>query len=172
MKQLWIVGARASGKTTALIELSQVLRSHTRVGGVVQPRLLEGAKTTGYQLLDLSTGASHPFAHFQPPSHPLGLSFAFEDKAWELARRLIAGHWERCDVLFIDEIGRLETERGEGHMPALQAILSNPKAVKLLILGVRSDREQALIQGIGEPDYLVNASSVDIEAILRWVVKA
>jgi nucleoside-triphosphatase THEP1 len=90
------------------------------VGGFVAPRLLEGGCTIGYDLKDLSTGATCPLARQSPPGLAVGryyLDPAAIGAAQDIIDRAVAG----CDVAIVDEVGPLEMAGG-GHATAVRRL--------------------------------------------------
>jgi nucleoside-triphosphatase THEP1 len=83
------------------------------VGGFVAPRLLEGGRTVGYDLKDVSSSATLPLASQSPPGIAVGryyLDPAAIGAAQGIMDRAVAG----CDVAVVDEVGPLEMAGG-GH---------------------------------------------------------
>jgi len=95
---------------------------------------MEGERTVGYVVRDLATGREHPFARLAPPGIPIGRFFIAEPGI-EFARAAIEHGARSSQVVFIDEVGRLELAGG-GLASAVRTALLGP-AVPILL--VRTD---------------------------------
>ncbi|MBW2731955.1 MAG: DUF2478 domain-containing protein [Deltaproteobacteria bacterium] len=145
-QRVFIVGARGAGKSTRLAQLATALRDKgLRVGGVLQPagERDEHGKAQGYDLLDLKTQQTRPFARCS------AAGYAFEAEGWAWARERIEEARREADVLIVDELGRLEAD-GAGHLKGLRSPLPKQRA-QLWLLGVRWDREVAVAAQLGAP---------------------
>lgn len=133
-----VVGSPHTGKTTLLTRLARRLQqAGVPVGGVVQQAVFRNGKRTGYHLHDLQSGEEFALARATAKGNGCGLSFTFAPAGWEWTRRHLEKHARRCRVLVLDEMGLLEA-RGEGHLPALQYILTECPP-EVCLLGVRAD---------------------------------
>lgn len=138
-----IVGRTEHGKHEATLGVMEGLRAGGfRVGGALQVRAAsappkgttdeappEGA--WAYDLLDLATGARIPVAKWS--RQPEICDYRFEREALERGRSWVLA--PGLDAVLL-EVGHLEA-RGEGHWPAVLAVLSGPP--RLVLLRVRPD---------------------------------
>jgi nucleoside-triphosphatase THEP1 len=154
MKLAAVVGARQSGKTTTLRELAEALSaSGLVVGGVVQIAALEAGQPVAYELEDVATGARRQLARRRSGAAPRGLGFEFDEDAWGWAADVLRRAREHCDVVVVDELGRLEAT-GAGHLPALRTPVIREKA-HLWLLGVRADAASAIESRLGSFDLVL-----------------
>jgi nucleoside-triphosphatase THEP1 len=169
---LAVTGLRGSGKTTRAIELGRALsETGASVGGVVQPARFcaqsRGKSVEGYDLLDLATGERRPFARAAPrrgggtergevtpesssnyPELERLSGFEFDPEGWIWAGDRIRWAREHCEVLVVDEIGRLEAAGG-GHLSALRDAVEQDRASRW-ILSVRSGIWTEIQERVGE----------------------
>lgn len=132
VRPILLVGGVESGKTATGLRLLSLLRqSGVRVGGFLAPRKLEGEETIGYSLIELSSNTTHPFAGLQPDGVRVG-RFFISEKSMAMADRAVSAALDETSVVFIDEVGRLELERG-GHAPAVRRILASKILPVLLV---------------------------------------
>ena len=155
---LAVSGAHGSGKTTRVRELAQAYRARGHhVGGIAQPVVWEDGQRQGYDLVDLATGERRPFAQRRAPASTGELGFVFEPEGWTWAMERILQARRTCDVLVVDELGRLEAQ-GEGHLPALVRQVSEERA-HTWILAVRAGFEAEILSPL--------EGGVDGEAVRR-----
>jgi hypothetical protein len=160
-----VEGAPGAGKTAAVAGLSTALRARGLVvGGVLQPAL-EGEgpgerPRAGYELLDLASGARHALALRRTGG---ARGFDFDDDAWAWAAERIARAQQECDVVVVDELGRLEAAGG-GHIPGLAALAERPGRAAVLVGAVRAGCLASLSASLGEPALELRAP-LDAEAL-------
>ncbi|MFH1467962.1 MAG: nucleoside-triphosphatase [Pseudomonadota bacterium] len=151
-----IVSAPGRGKTTAVDRLAGALRVRgLTVGGILQ-RPLEGlGRRAGYDLVDIATEETLPFARRRPTVGGGHGAFAFDEAGWPWAAARIQAARRGADVLLVDEIGRLEAA-GSGHLPALLAPVPGERA-RAWVLAVRDLAVPAVIEALGPPAARVEA---------------
>lgn len=144
-----VAGDIGAGKTQAGLRLVGRLReAGFMVGGILAPRLFDHGETTGYNVLDLSTGEDAAFARPDPPGHAVG-RFYVRAHGLAFAERALRQAAMQDDVVLVDEVGRWELGGG-GHAAALRAVLQG-SAVPVLF--VRSQLVDAIVErfGLREP---------------------
>jgi nucleoside-triphosphatase len=118
-------GLQGSGKTTLcrrLVEEARVLGLDC--AGILGPAQVEAGAKVGIDIEDVRTGERRALAAADDLPARLRLGpWRFDDEAvaWGRARLDDASP---CDVLFVDEIGPLELNRGEGFTNALEVLRS------------------------------------------------
>jgi general stress protein 26/nucleoside-triphosphatase THEP1 len=143
VRPILLVGGIGSGKTSTGLRLLHLLRqSEVRVGGFLAPRKLEGDETIGYSLIDLASNTTHPFAGLEPDGVHIGRFFVSE-KSLAMADRAVTTALGETQVVYIDEVGRLELDGG-GHAPAVRRILASNVIPVLLV------REEFVDEVVGE----------------------
>jgi len=113
-----IQGAIGSGKTRACLRLAERARSEgLEAGGVICTRVFEGGGLIGYDGLDPASGESFPLSRLRNTVDGLGwfgfgnLIYSFSSEGFTRANGILkacADGWERLNIVFIDEFGRLE----------------------------------------------------------------
>jgi len=127
-----VVGGIGEGKTSAGLRLLSLLRqSGARVGGFLAPRLLEGNETIGYSLVDLASNTTHSFVGLEPNDVSVGRFFVSR-AGFDLADRTVTKAVDEEQIVFLDEVGRLELEGG-GHAPAIRRLLASGAVPVLLV---------------------------------------
>ena len=150
-RPILLVGGIGAGKTSTGLRLLSLLRqSGIRVGGFLAPRLLEGGETIGYSIIDLATNTTHPFAGLEPSDVPVGRFFVSE-RSLTIADRAVTAALDEAQVIFIDEVGRLELADA-GHAPAVRRLLDSEV---LPVLLVRDEFVDEVSQAFGILDPLV-----------------
>jgi nucleoside-triphosphatase THEP1 len=163
--RLAVVGPRGAGKTSTLGRLADALRGKGRsVGGIRQPRVLDGDRTVGYRLEDVADGTVREFASESSTSDAAGSRFRFDPEGWAWAAERIRRARREAEIVVVDELGRLEA-RGEGHLPALLEEVESPRA-RVLLIAVREDAARAVSGRLGGFDRVLpaDASVGEIEA--------
>ncbi|HKK90867.1 MAG TPA: nucleoside-triphosphatase [Desulfobacteraceae bacterium] len=129
-KRIIITGEKQSGKSTLATHLALFLQQqHLTVSGFIARGLWQGNTRTGFDLVDLETGKVFDLARRNPfagREEPTGFRFMEPGISAGTAALEKALH-QSSDVLFIDEIGKLEID-GLGWSswltPALGALTS------------------------------------------------
>ena len=136
-----IYGPIGSGKTTTCLRLIEELKGRgLKVLGLISPRVYEGDRLIGYDLLSLSTGERRPLCRV--PERAEGdwprygrLHYAFSPEAFRWGNRILedaAGEIGEGVIVFIDEFGRLEAlELGlyEGAMAVAEGLRRGGAAI-------------------------------------------
>ncbi|MCC6522835.1 MAG: DUF2478 domain-containing protein [Polyangiaceae bacterium] len=147
--------ARGSGKTALAAEVAHALVARgVRVAGVLQePVLGEDGARVGYRVVRIGQGESLRLARLgaEPGAGEESFcSFLFDGEAFARAGAWLRADAPRADVVFVDEVSKLEVA-GRGHHDAVVALLVGPA---LPLLAVRADQLFAVMErfGLGEPE--------------------
>lgn len=134
LRAVLLTGGIAAGKTSTGLRLLSLLRqSSVRVGGFLAPRVLDGDATVGYSLIDLATNTTHPFASLDPGIGSVAVGrFFVSERGLAVAKRAVTSALDSADVVFVDEVGRLELD-GEGHAAAVRRLLAADVVPILLV---------------------------------------
>jgi nucleoside-triphosphatase THEP1 len=144
-----IHGGVGAGKTRLAKQLATALIERgIKTGGVLSPRILAGSETIGYTIHDVATGEERPFVRLTPPGIPIGKFYLMED-GLAFARAAIERATRATQVVFVDEVGRLECD-GKGHAPAVRTLLL-AQAVPIFL--VRSAFVEWVIETFGIARY-------------------
>ena len=145
IRPVLLVGGVESGKTATGLRLLSLLRkSDVRAGGFLAPRVLDEDETIGYSLIDLASNTTHPFAGLERSDVSVG-RFFISEKSLAMADHAVSTALREAQVVFIDEVGRLELEGG-GHAPAVRRVLA---ANVIPILLVREELVDDVVQQFG-----------------------
>lgn len=116
-------GPIASGKTQTAAHLARSLAEEgVSVGGILAPRIVKNGATAGYDVEDLGTGARRALASLSPPGVVAGRYFLSRE-GLDFARNALFRALDDTEVVFVDEVGRLELAGG-GHAAAIRAALT------------------------------------------------
>lgn len=111
--KIGITGLPGSGKTYALLRVVDMLRSEEEIsiGGMVDEPIQKDRKKVGFTVRNLLTGQQQVFASTEIESKimvgKIGVDLA---KLEEVGVQAIRDAMEQCDVIVIDEVGKMEVE--------------------------------------------------------------
>jgi len=130
-----LTGERGSGKTTACLELlAQAREAGLDCAGLVCPAVFDAGVKVGIDATDVRTGERRRLASVDGLPGGLRLGpFRFDEAslAWGERRLELACP---CDLLFVDEIGPLELERGQGWVRALDVLRSGRYGLAIVVV--------------------------------------
>ncbi len=137
-----LTGPVESGKTTAcrqLVDLAQ--QQGVDCAGIVCPAHFDGTRKVGIDLLHVRTGERRPLAQADDrPAELRTTRYRFDAGVMAWGASILDAACP-CGVLFVDEIGPLELERGQGWVNALTVLRKG--AFDLAIVVVRPTLIQA-----------------------------
>lgn len=110
--KIGITGLPGAGKTQALLRVIDMLRTEElTIGGMINEPIVDGRFRIGFTVRDLMTGESEIFAHTTIESKivvgKLGVDIL---KLESIGVKAIKNACEQCDVIVIDEVGKMEVE--------------------------------------------------------------
>jgi len=145
-----LTGASGTGKTTTCGRLLDRARDlGLDCAGVLSPARVDGGAKVGIDVVDVRTEERRRLAEVDelPGGIRLG-PYRFDDEAvaWGAAALGVACP---CDILFVDEIGPLEMNRGEGWVNALDALRVGQ--YRLAVVVVRASLIDAVREAVGAP---------------------
>jgi nucleoside-triphosphatase THEP1/SAM-dependent methyltransferase len=146
-----ISGDKGVGKTELALRTAERLRrAGLRVGGFVQRPVHDADGTrVGYNLAHVERLETTPIARRSTSPGAGQQAFCghvFHTAAFERARGWLREDAARADVLFIDEVSKLETS-GQGHAEAVRLALALPSPT-LVVLCVRAEHLFAAVHGL------------------------
>jgi len=105
-----IRGKPGSGKSTAIMLIRQALeRRGVKVGGIRTPELREVGRRVGFGVEDLSTGKREIFASVNFTGGPRVSKYVVKVELFEeIAIPALERAMKECDIVLIDEIGKME----------------------------------------------------------------
>ncbi len=147
---LLVSGWRKVGKTTLLLTLRAAAHeAGLRVGGFLSVARVEDGAKTGIDLLDAATGDVVPLADYHDDTSgaddsPRTRHYVFNPAALDVGLRYAAAG-QAADMFFVDELGPLELERGEGWAAVIDMVAARAFGVALVVVRpelVAAAREQ------------------------------
>ncbi|MEM5879112.1 MAG: NTPase [Candidatus Aenigmatarchaeota archaeon] len=108
--KIFLSGRAGSGKSTVLSKTVELLKSKgLKVGGIVTPEIREEGKRVGFYVKDVFSQAMEVFASVDFKIEPKLGKYGIDVEAFEkIALPAIDFAIENCDVVAIDEIGKME----------------------------------------------------------------
>ncbi|HRY32386.1 MAG TPA: nucleoside-triphosphatase [Bacteroidales bacterium] len=166
-----VAGGVGTGKTRLLLRLVDKLRAENMpVSGILSPRLMENGLTTGYDLIDISTGNRERFLRISddPDQEKIG-RYSILPGGLSLGINALKGaEAENSGIVVIDEVGKMEMEN-RGWAGQLTALLH--AASQTLILSVRDVNVEAVIRHWHLRNYVVfELPETDSEMIIGRIV--
>ena len=110
--KIGITGLPGSGKTYALLRVIEMLKENDlSIGGMIDEPLTDGRHKTGFTVKNILTGESQIFASSEIESKiMIGKIGVDLDKFEEISITAIRDACEKCDIIIIDEVGKMEVE--------------------------------------------------------------
>ncbi len=172
-KKVYIVtGETGEGKTSFLQKLTEILKDKgIRAGGILAPRIMEGASTTGYDILDIKSGDRAPFLRVINPEISGINKFARFDEGYRVGlQALDPVNNTETNVIVIDEAGPLEL-RGEGWAGRISELIDQNEWQ--IILVVRKSLIDQVASKFGIKDVMIiEAGDRDESKIMIEILKA
>ncbi|MEM5829137.1 MAG: NTPase [Candidatus Aenigmatarchaeota archaeon] len=108
--KIFLTGPPKSGKSTVLLRAIELLKSKgLKIGGIVTPEIREEGKRVGFYVKDVFSQAMEVFASVDFKIGPRVGKYGIDREAFErVALPAIDFAIEKCDVVVIDEIGKME----------------------------------------------------------------
>ncbi|MGC8935553.1 MAG: NTPase [Thermoproteota archaeon] len=108
--KIFLTGFPRSGKSTVLIKAVELLRTKgLKVGGIATPEIVESKRRVGFYVKDIYSGETEVFASinfkFEPRLGKYGVNISAFDR---VAIKAIDFAVENCDIVCVDEIGKME----------------------------------------------------------------
>lgn len=150
-----ISGKLGEGKTQAVEKLVALLKeAGINAAGIISPRVVENGVTTGYDILDLSSGNKAPFLRLKTEDSPDIIGrFSIDPHGLKTGLDILKSCLDNdVQVVFIDEVGRLELN-GKGWAEAIPPLMD--MAGKTVVLAVRDSFADEVIEKWQLKDYTV-----------------
>jgi nucleoside-triphosphatase len=148
--KIGITGLPGSGKTYALLRVIEMLKDEDLIiGGMIDEPLTDGRRRTGFSVRNILTGETQVFASADIESKimigKIGVDLA---KFEQVGIAAIKTACEKCDIIVIDEVGKVEVES--------QAFIDTVKEAldvdKPMILTLHKKSRNPLLQDIRRRD--------------------
>ena len=148
--KIGITGLPGSGKTYALLRVIEMLKDENLIiGGMIDEPLTDGKRRTGFSVRNIMTGESQVFASAEIESKimigKIGVDLA---KFEEVGISAIKTACEQCDIIVIDEVGKVEVE-SQAFIDAVKEALDVDKP---MILTLHKKSRNPLLQDIRRRD--------------------
>ena len=153
-----ISGQPGTGKTTTVLRIAKMLEDKFTIGGFTTHPIVEEGETVGYNLKNFITGEEELSASVRwdvkprlpgktPESTPLGIRL---DAVNRIATESVARAVEECDLILVDEVGKLVSESKE-----FSAVLKDAlKCGKPMLITMHKRSRNPLLQSIRKRDDL------------------
>jgi nucleoside-triphosphatase THEP1 len=170
-KKVYIMtGETGEGKTTFLLRLTDILKERSiRAGGILAPRIMEGGMTTGYDILDISSGVRAPFLRLTNAEITGVERFTQMEEGYRAGLKALDPENNRDSILMIiDEAGPLEL-RGEGWAGRIRELLSLNEWQ--IILVVRKSLVKEVVSKFGIKDAVIHKVGTGADSkILKEII--
>ncbi|MDR3074781.1 MAG: NTPase [Candidatus Methanoplasma sp.] len=148
--KIGITGLPGSGKTYALLKVIEMLSDEELViGGMIDEPLTDGKRRTGFSVRNILTGEKRVFASADIESKimigKIGVDISEFEKVSISAIRTAC---EECDIIIIDEVGKVEVE-SQAFIDVVKEALD---ADKPMILTLHKKSRNPLLQDIRRRD--------------------
>ncbi len=148
--KIGITGLPNAGKTQALIKVIEMLEEGEQtVGGMITEPITKKNRRLGFYILDWVTKEKDILAHVDFDSKVVVGRYKVNIDALEkIGVSAIEYAGENCDIIIIDEVGRMEVE-SEKFVEAVKKVLEEDKP---LILTLHKKSRNPLLQDIRRRD--------------------
>ena len=148
--KIGITGLPGSGKTYALLRVIEMLKEEElSIGGMVDEPIEDGRKKTGFTVRNLLTDEKAIFAGTDIESKiVVGKMGVDLSKLEEVGVKALKDAIEQCDIIVIDEVGKMEVE-SEAFVSAVKETL---EADKPMIITLHKKSRNPLLQDIRRRD--------------------
>ncbi len=148
--KIGITGLPGSGKTYALLRVIEMLKEEEiSIGGMVDEPIEEDRKKIGFTVRNILTGEQQIFASTDIESKIMVGKIGVElEKFEEVGVKAIKDAIEQCDIIVIDEVGKMEVE-SEKFVETVKEAL---EADKPMIITLHKKSRNPLLQDIRRRD--------------------
>jgi len=132
--RIFLTGRPGSGKSTIVKRVVDKLREQgIKVGGILTPEVRKGIVRVGFEVVDLQTGEKGTLATTERKTNVrFGKYFIDLDDFERIAIKALTTATEECDVVVIDEIGKMEMF-SKAFKERLNQILNSDKNVLAVV---------------------------------------
>ncbi len=148
--KIGITGLPGSGKTYALLRVIEMLKEEELlIGGMIDEPIEDERRKTGFTVRNLLTGEKQVFASTGIESKvmvgKIGVDLA---KLEEVGVPAIKDAIQQCDIIVIDEVGKMEVESEK----FVEAVKESLDADKPMIITLHKKSRNPLLQDIRRRD--------------------
>lgn len=148
--KIGITGVPGAGKTQALLKVIEMLEADgKKVGGMITEPIMKRGRREGFYVMDWATKAQRVFASKDIQSKIMVGRYGVDVSALdEVGVQALRHATLNCDVIVIDEVGKMEVE-SDGFVTAVKDALD---ADKPLLLTLHKKSRNPLLQDIRRRD--------------------
>lgn len=148
--KIGITGLPGSGKTYALLRVIEMLQDgEVKIGGMIDEPVGDGRHKTGFTVRNLLSGETEVFASTEFESKVMVGKIGVDLSTLEaVGVKAIREACECCDIIVIDEVGKMEVE-SEAFIEAVKEALD---AEKPMIITLHKKSRNPLLQDIRRRD--------------------
>ncbi len=149
--KIGITGLPGAGKTYALLRVIEMLQNDEElaIGGMIDEPIGDGRHKTGFTVRDLATGDTAVFASTEIESKIMVGKIGVDlSKLEEIGVKAIREACEKCDIIVIDEVGKMEVES----QLFIDAVKDALDADKPMIITLHKKSRNPLLQDIRRRD--------------------
>ncbi len=108
--KIFLTGVPKSGKSTVVLKTIELLKEkNIKIGGFVTPEIIENRKRVGFYVKDIFSNEMEIFASIDFKIGPKIGKYGIDVGAFEkIALKAIDFAVQNCDVIIVDEIGKME----------------------------------------------------------------
>jgi len=171
VKVFIIIGGVAEGKTSLMKVLANELQiNNFNIGGLYSPRVMEENETVGYDITDIQSNKTFPYLRKTFEKNADIGKFLINKTSYETGKSLLSiDYLNNTDIVFIDEIGRLEL-KGLGWSNELSVLLTHGN--HKLILSVRDEFLDEVVNKFNISNHLVFNAVDDKPSLILNKLKA
>ncbi len=148
--KIGITGLPNAGKTQALIKVIEMLEDgDKKVGGMITEPIMKSNRRVGFYVMDWISKKKDILAHVDHESKTVVGRYKVNIEVLEnIGVKAIEDADENCDIIIIDEVGRMEVE-SERFVEVVKRVLEEDKP---LILTLHKKSRNPLLQDIRRRD--------------------
>ena len=148
--KIGITGLPGAGKTKTLQRVIEMLAiEELKIGGMINDPIMDGRRKVGFSVRNIVTGESQIFAHLDIESRIMDGKMGVDLQKFEsIAVKAIRDACDVCDVIVIDEVGKVEVES----QPFIDSVKHALDAGKPMILTLHKKSRNPLLQDIRRRD--------------------
>jgi nucleoside-triphosphatase len=148
--KIGITGLPGAGKTKTLLRVIDMLGAEElKIGGMINEPIADGRRKVGFSVRNITTTESQIFAHTGIESKIMDGKIGVDLSKFEsVAVNAIRDACETCDIIVIDEVGKVEVES----QPFIDAVKFALDAGKPMILTLHKKSRNPLLQDIRRRD--------------------
>ncbi|MDR0334719.1 MAG: NTPase [Methanomassiliicoccaceae archaeon] len=148
--KIGITGLPGAGKTKTLLRVIEMLSvEELKIGGMITEPIMDGRRKVGFSVQDIVSKENSIFAHIDIESRIMDGKMGVDLAKFEsVAVNAIRAACETCDIIVIDEVGKVEVE-SQAFIDAVKFTLD---AGKPMILTLHKKSRNPLLQDIRRRD--------------------